>query len=272
MKTFVRAFRWLLGEAWEKINVVGTAKELWALGKKHGMRFFIVAVLWELIEDVLFPILAIKAGMPALVPFFLVMHFEPLVYPAFFWAFRMWDRSQGREPWDPDRPAHSSYWRSAGKISVYMVAASGWYMSILTSLGHSPKIVFIFIALMGAFGFIHERIWHDSNYGIGDNGQGDPDHVFFRRVFAKTATYTVISTTILGSLLKVFAGSVPWGVLASCQLMGLGLYLVFEAVWARSKWGVATTSRPSPVPTPVGSIEAAEVLVVSGGNYGPINM
>jgi hypothetical protein len=248
MKTIVRALRWLVGEAWEKINVFETWKTLLQIGKKHGRRFFVFAVIWELIEDVLFPFISWKCGMPALIPFFLVMHFEPLVYPAAFWAFRMYDRVQGREPWEPDRGAQSSNWRSAGKVAVVGVAGTGWYVAILLSLGYSPKILMVFVGLMAAFGFIHERIWHDSNFGIGDNGAGDPDHVFFRRVCAKTATYALVSTTILTSLFKVAFSAIPWHVILACQGTGLCMYFVFEAVWARSKWGVATVSRLSPIP------------------------
>ncbi len=244
MKTIVRALRWFVGEAWEKINIRAKWREIKAEGAKHGLRFVIFAVLWECIEDILFPYLAIHFGMPALAPFFLVMHFEPLVYPAALWAFRMWDRKQGRVPWEPDRGAQSSNLRSAGKVGVVGVAGTGWYVAILLSLGYSPKILIVFVGLMAAFGFVHERIWHDSNYGIGDNGIGDLDHVFFRRVVAKTVTYAIVSTTILASLFRVSFGAVPWHVILACQGTGLALYFVFESVWARSRWGVAPVSKP----------------------------
>ncbi len=264
MNAITRVCRWALGEAWEKINVRAKWEEIKEQGKKHGTRFVVFAVLWECIEDGLFPFLAIRFGMPALAPFFLIMHFEPLVYPVFFWACRMYDRARGREPWEPDRTAQSSNLRSAGKVVVYKLAVIGWCGMILMGLGYSPKILLVFAALMAAFGFIHERIWHDSNYGIGDNGAGDIDHVFVRRTAMKTVTYCIVSTTVLASLFRVAFMSIPWSMLVICQAVGMGLYFIFEAVWARSKWGVSPVSRPSPVPLVSSSFgEAVEVTVIS---------
>lgn len=229
-------FQWAAHEAWEKINVVETWRSLKALGRKHGRRFFVVAVLWELIEDVLFPYLAWKAGMPALIPFFLVMHFEPLVYPMFFWIFRTWDRTQGKEPWEPDRAAMSSHWRSVAKVAVYEVAVCGW---LLTMLPFQTMAAYVF--LMSSFGFIHERIWHDGNYGIRED-----DTIAPKRIFAKTATYTLVSATILGSLLKVSAGGLDIKLLVACQLVVVALYTIFEGVWSKSHWGISSVPVTSP--------------------------
>jgi len=272
MNAITRVCKWALGEAWEKINVRAKWEEIKAEGLKHGTRFVIFAVAWECIEDIVLPLLAWYFGMPALIPFFLVMHFEPITWPTALWAFRMYDRSQGRIPWEPDRTAQSSNLRSAGKTLVYQLAATGWYATILMGLGYSSKILLVYAALMAAFGFIHERIWHDSNYGIGDNGAGDVDHVFLKRVTAKTVTYSIVSTTILASLFRVSFNGVPWLTLLACQAVGMGIYFVFEAVWSRSKWGVTPVMRVSPVPTLVGAIKAAEVTIIEGDNRGTINL
>lgn len=242
-KTLTNAVKWVGNEAWEKINIVGTWHELKELGLKHGKRFFCVALVWELVEDVLFPYISWKMGVPELIPFFLIMHFEPLVYPAFFWFFRMYDRSRGLEPWEPDRQAQSSYWRSAGKVAMYNLASAGWLAAILMSLQRSPKIIAVYVALMIAFGFIHERIWHDSNFGI-----NDADVVHVKRTISKTLTYSIVSTTILGSLLRVSFGTISWHVLFVCQVISLMLYMTFEGIWSRSSWGLAPVSRPPAAP------------------------
>lgn len=234
----IKAVTWAVGEIGEKLNFWGTAKELWALGKKHGMRFFIAAVLWELIEDGLFPYISWKMGVPELIPFFLIFHFEPVVYPAFFWFFRMYDRSRGREPWEPDRSAQSSYWRSTGKTLFYNLATSGWLGMILASFGYKNKVMLFYIPLMTAFGFIHERVWHDSNYGIDQN-----DGVERKRILSKTFTYALVSTTIMGSMFKAAFTNVPWHILFGCQTVALAMYLAFELVWAKSNWGIASVSK-----------------------------
>src|SRR5271154_5174390 len=95
--------RWILKEVWEKINFPKVYRGIKELGKKHGRRFFWAAIIWEMIEDIVFPFIAWLCGVPELIPVFLVLHFEPIVYPVFFWAFRTWDRLHGREPWEPAR-------------------------------------------------------------------------------------------------------------------------------------------------------------------------
>ena len=230
-----RFIHWVLTEAWEKINIPGAYRGLRELGAKHGKRFFWAAVIWELIEDVVFPFIAWKCGMPELIPLFLVLHFEPIVYPAFFWGFRMYDRMNGREPWEPDRANQSSYWRSAAKVLVYKLAIGGWFVAILLRLGLSPWAIGAYVGLMSAFGFVHERIWHDSNYGI----RSEDDGVELKRIVAKAVTYRLISTMVLYPLLRAFFGAVPWLALLACQGTGFVLYVVLEAVWARSGWGVA---------------------------------
>lgn len=241
-KDMKRILRWIAGEVWEKINLPGAYRELKKLGKKHGKRFFWAALGWELIEDVVFPLISWAMGVPELIPLFLVLHFEPIVYPVFFWGFRMYDRAKGREPWEPDRSAQSSYWRSAGKVVVYKLAIVGWFLSIFLRLGLSTWALVAYVGLMAAFGFVHERIWHDSNYGIRLD-----DTVNAKRVVAKALTYRLVSTMILCPLLRASFSSVPWRALLACQWVGLVLYLVLEAVWSRSGWGIAPT--PQVLPT-----------------------
>lgn len=223
--------RWLINEAYEKVNLPATWRTLKALGVKHGRRFFIAALLWELVEDVVFPALSIKFGVPELVPLFLVLHFEPLVYPAFFWGFRMYDRARGREPWEPDRSAQSSYWRSVMKVVTLQLVLAGWLSHLVPW-----KPLVVFLGLTSGFGFIHERVWHDANYGILPD-----DSVQAKRTFGKTGTYLIVSTMTLFPLLRVAGASPIWKPLfLAIGVAGL-LYGILEAVWAKSAWGVTPT-------------------------------
>lgn len=223
--------RWLLNAVWEKVNLPKVWQELKALGKKHGKRFFIAALIWEIIEDVVFPFISWLCGVPELIPVFLILHFEPIVYPAFFWGFKTWDRIQGKEPWEPNREAQSSHWRSILKGLTLHLTVSGWLLQVITW-----KPLVILMALMSFFGFIHERIWHDTNYGI-----IGCDQVQYKRVLAKAGTYLLISTMSLYPLLKVTEASSIWRSLFLAQGITGILYLLLESVWAKSKWGVAPT-------------------------------
>jgi len=242
MNTLLKAVRWALGEVWEKINFPAVYRELKALGKKHGKRFFWAALVWECIEDGLFPLLSWWAGVPELIPLFLIFHFEPIAYPAIFWGFRMYDRARGREPWEPDRHAHSCYWRSVAKVGVYKLAITGWFAAILLGLGLSPLVLAAYSVLMGLFGFIHERVWHDSNFGISDD-----DAVSFKRTLSKAITFRIVSAMIMYPLLKALFEGSPWKPLIACQVVGFVLYLTLECIWARSVWGTAPTE-PEPQP------------------------
>lgn len=230
----IRAFKWVLGEVWEKINIPATFREIKKLGRKYGPRFFWAALIWELIEDGLFPFLSWKFGMPELIPLFLIFHFEPIVYPIFFWAFRMWDRFRGREPWNPSRSAHSIYWRSIAKVLIYKMSATGWFVAAMISLHLSPKAIIVYVILTLMFGFVHERIWHDSNYGIRED-----DRVMMRRNLAKATTYRIVSMMIMYPLFRVMlGGNVPWNALIMCQVIGLVIYTGLEILWANSGWGI----------------------------------
>jgi len=238
MRVLLNAFKWVLHEAWEKINLPAVYRELVKLGKKHGRRFFWAALIWELIEDVVFPLLSWWAGVPELIPLFLVLHFEPIAYPAIFFGFRTYDRWMGREPWDPDRSIGSTNWRSVAKVVVYKIAICGWFAAILLRLDISLLVLALYVIMMGFFGFIHERIWHDLNYGIGDN-----DVVSYKRTWAKATTYRVVSTMTMYPLLKAMLGYTPWIALLGCQLAGYVLYLTLEALWSQNEWGTYLTER-----------------------------
>lgn len=230
-----KAVRWALGEVWEKVNIVGTYRELVRLGKKHGRRFFWAAIVWELIEDGLFPLLSWWAGVPELIPLFLIFHFEPIAYPAIFWGFRMYDRARGREPWEPDRSVRSSYWRSVSKVVVYKLAITGWFLAILLKLHIPLTALAAYVGLMALFGFIHERIWHDTNFGIRSD-----DTVEFKRTLSKAMTYRIVSAMTMYPLLKVLLASEGiWPPLVSCQAVGFVLYLALELIWSRSGWGTS---------------------------------
>lgn len=223
--------RWLLREAWEKINLRQAYRELKSLGNKHGRRFFWTALLWEMVEDILFPFISWRMGVPELIPLFLVMHFEPIVYPVFFWGFRMWDRAHGYEPWEPDRSAQSAHWRSSLKVLVFQLVTLGWLSHVVTW-----KPLVVYAVLVGLFGFVHERIWHDSNYGILPD-----DTVQLHRTLGKTCTYLLVSSLIMYPLLRVSVVVPLWRTLLITQgIIGL-LFYVLESVWAKSLWGVTPT-------------------------------
>lgn len=223
--------RWLLKKVCEKINIRATYQSIKALGKKHGKRFFWAAIIWECIEDIVFPFVSWRLGVPELIPIFLVLHFEPIVYPVFFWAFKTWDRVQGKEPWEPDRGAYSAHWRSVVKVLVFQLTVTGWLSHIV-----AWKPLVIFAVLTSLFGFVHERIWHDTNYGILSD-----DMVQVRRTVVKTGTYLVVSGICLGSLLRATKADHLWSTLMLAQVIVGVLYLVLERVWNKSKWGVRAT-------------------------------
>lgn len=239
MNVIGKALRWAAHEAWEKINVMATWREIKGLGKKYGRRFVIGAVVWECIEDGLFPFLSWKAGMPQLIPLFLIFHFEPLVYPVMLWAFRTWDRYKGLEPWEPDRSAQSSNKRSLVKVVSYRIMSAFPFLFLIQAFLHIPWGVLVGYALaMAAFGFVHERIWHDSNYGILPN-----DDVEHKRVYAKTLTYRATSAFIMGSAMFALFGHVPWLNLVAYQgVMVIG-QVILEHQWSHNTYGITPVVR-----------------------------
>lgn len=224
-------FRWILNQVWEKINLAHAYHELKELGKKHGKRFFIAAILWEAVEDLAFPFFSWLFGVPELIPVFLVLHFEPIVYPAFFWLFRTWDRAHGKEPWEPDRSAQSTHWRSVIKVTVFQAVSLGWLSHFIPW-----KPLLAYAGLIGAFSFIHERIWHDNNWGILPD-----DSVQVKRTAAKVGTYLLIGTFVLFPLLRITSPANMWSLLLTAQSIIAVLYFVMELVWARCLWGVMPT-------------------------------
>jgi hypothetical protein len=229
----LRAMSWLAEEAWEKINVVATWRELKELGRKHGRRFFIMGVTWEIIEDVVFPFLSYWAGYPQLIPVFLVLHFEPIVYPVFFWCFRMWDRIHGRIPWDPDRLAASSYWRTGLKMLSYRLVAFVVFGLLLAKLNLPLGILSVYVVTMTFFGFVHDRLWHDSNFGI----DVPTDTVKPIRVITKACTYRIVSTLAMAGVFAGVLGYVPHE--AWCyQALMFPLHLAIGWWWAKSPLGI----------------------------------
>lgn len=233
-----RVCSWLFEEAREKLDIRATFRELKSLGQKHGRRFFIVAVLWEMIEDILFPYLAYMNGFPELIPVFLVLHVEPIVYPIFFWLFRMWDRIHGREPWEPDRLAASSYWRTAMQTLGYRAVALLMFWLILAHLQMSIRIFTFYTLIMTFFWFIHDRLWHDSNYGI----IIATDTVQPKRVFAKAITYRIVSILCMTGLFFGLYHNVPNDVWVYQGVMFI-LSLAMGALWAHSPLGVYRLSQ-----------------------------
>lgn len=229
----VKAVRWLAEEAWEKINLAATWRELKELGRKHGTRFFVAAVIWELVEDVLFPFLSWKFGHPELIPVFLVLHFEPVVYPVFFKAFRTWDRIQGREPWDPPRLGKSTLWRAGLKELSYRAVSLAAFLLLLAGLGMPTSILTFYMLGMTMFSIVHDRLWHDSNYGI----DVPTDTVQPKRVVAKVLTYRAVSVLVMSGVFYGLLGTIPgevWGYQASM----LVLHTALSAWWSRSTIGI----------------------------------
>lgn len=255
----IRLLKWMAHEAWEKINVVNTWREIKELGRKHGKRMFWVALIWECIEDGLFPLLAWWFGVPALIPLFLIFHFEPIAYPAIFWGLRMWDRSRGRVPWGPPRPVQSSYWRTGTKMLTLQIAVSGWLAVLLfVTLGGFHALFPFYLGLMTVFCFIHERVWHDSNYGIQTNDQVD-----LKRTLAKAATYRVVSALVFYSALSAMIEPMPWGLYLAYQGVELVVYLLLELVWSRSTLGLAANRETTPCPSTATTLATAPL--VAGG-------
>ena len=235
----IRFLRWATEEAWEKINVVHTAKELWALGLKYGFRFFVVAVIWEIIEDVIFPLLSWWFGVPQLIPLFLIFHFEPVVYPLFFWAFRTWDRLMGHEPWEPDRPAYSTHWRTGLKTIQYKISSIPMAGCLFLALGiWNIGYLIAYTAVMAIFFFVHERTWHDSNFGI----ILETDEVEAKRTIAKAATYRLVSALMMGTLIHGILGYQPWVELFVYHLAMFIHYIANESVWTTSGLGIETST------------------------------
>lgn len=241
MNPVLKALHWVAGEAWEKINVVATWRELKKLGKKYGLRFFIAALIWEIIEDVVFPLLSYYNGMPELIPVFLIFHFEVVTWPIFFWAFKTYDRARGLESPYPDRPVMSAPWRTALQVFGFTLAISGWAWVFLHN--YSYGAMGLFVGLVAAFGFVHRRIWHDSNYGIRPD-----DTVELKRTLAQTVTHSLVSSLVLYSALKGFVpGDIPWNVFLGLQGISTALFLTLGVMWSYCTLGLVPCASDPPV-------------------------
>jgi hypothetical protein len=237
----IKFLRWAAGEAREKLDLRAKWAEIKETSKEWGPRFIFVAVTWELIEDGLFPFLSWWFGVPWLIPVFLIWHFEPVAYPVFFWMFRTYDRITGKTPWEADRPGYSSHWRTAAKVTAYRVASIGGLIAFQLYLGLNAWLLLAYIVLMTGFNFAHERIWHDSNFGI----LVDTDEVLYRRPIAKALTYRTVSCLLLGGALGATITPMPWTAFLVYQGVMLALYGSLETIWARSTLGINGSPTPA---------------------------
>ena len=233
-----RALTWAWGEVKEKFNLVATVKGILREGKKYGPRFVVFALIWEAIEDGLFPYLSWKAGHPELIPVFWVLHFEPITYPIFFWCCRTYDRLRGREPWDPARPLVSTGTRSWAKVLTHRLLAAGLFWLMLARFGLPLWLLTVYTLVMIALKYVHERIWHDSSWGITLDGVT----VLMKRTVAKAVTYRLASATVMAMVFRTFLGDLHLDALASYQLVSFVAYLGLEAAWASSAWGIRPAS------------------------------
>ena len=174
--------------------------------------------------------------MPELIPLFLIFHFEPIVYPVFFFGFKTWDRFMGREPWDPDRSATSSMRRTTMKVSAYQASILFGVVGLFVILNQPVVYAVLLILLMGVFNFVHERIWCDQNYGITEDDMVEP-----KRVIAKSLTYRLVGVLMTGGLLHALMDPFPWAWFIACQSTLHVIYLSLEFMWSGSAYGIRPT-------------------------------
>lgn len=243
MNLVYRIAAWMVEEAREKVDLRAKWEEIKETGQDWGPRFMVFAVVWECIEDGLFPLLSWYFGFPWLIPVFLIWHFEPVVYPIAFWAFRTYDRITGKTKWEADRPAYSSHKRTAIKVFVYRVASIGGLVAFQLYLGLNPWLLAAYVVLMTLYNLAHERIWHDSNFGI----VVETDEVQARRVLAKALTYRSVSAMLLGGALAATITPMPWAPFLAYQGAMGALYASLETAWSKSTLGI--TGIPVPQET-----------------------
>ena len=236
LKHLRRAWCWAAGEIWEKVNIFETWRELKKLLKSQGPRFFVFAVVWELFEDVVIPIILWNVGLPELIPIVLLLHGEPIVYPIAIFGFRTYDRCRGRVPWEPDRSAMSTGYRTAAKMLLYRTLALGVFSLVLWKLGLSLWLLTGYSVMMTFFSLVHERLWHDSNFGITED-----DQVETKRSAAKALTYRTTSAVVMLGVFTALLGSVPWVPVLAYQITMLGGYFALETFWAKNTWGIRST-------------------------------
>ena len=105
---------------------------------------------------------------------------------------------------------------------------------LLTSYALNPWLLTGYVLLMTFFNFAHERIWHDSNFGI----TVETDEVMFRRVWAKTFTYRIVSMMFLTGVFVASLPTIPWTALLLYQGFSGLCYMGLETAWARSTLGI----------------------------------
>lgn len=235
----VELARRAVGHLREKFDLAATWRGLLEIGRRRGRRFFVAAMLWELVEDIGFPALAIYCGHPWLVPVFLVLHFEPIVYPLFEFTFRTYDRLLGVAPWEPDRAWQSSHRRTAAKVLSHRLVSVVLFWIFLRRVDLGDMVLASYTVGMTLFAFVHDRLWHDSNFGI----DPESDRVSLWRIFLKGCTYRCVSVVMMASMFRGFAGQIPPEVwLYQVSTFGLGLLL--SLWWARNRAGIEPV-RPS---------------------------
>lgn len=222
----------------EKFDLRATYREIKEVARAHGWRFGAAAAAWEVLESVVIPAVLCSRHQYLLAAFFVVFHFEPIVWPIFFFLFRTYDRICGRIPWDPPRLNASTSWRSATKVCVYRAATILLFWLAMERLHLGQGLLALYTGVMTLFGFAHERLWNDSGWGITAQ-----DQVLGRRVAAKTLSYRAASLLVMALALRGLLGQVPWMPLALYQGAALGTHLLLEVLWARSTWGIRATSR-----------------------------
>lgn len=232
----------------ERLDVRGTVREIRGLGRKYGLRFMVAAAVWEVIESLVIPGIMLRYHQPALALFFVLFHFEPVVYPVLFYAFRSYDRVRGRIPWEPDRGMMSSSKRTAAKVTLYRMVSVAVFWALLRVFDLNQWALLGYSALMSMFYYVHERLWHDLGWGITAD-----DQVTEKRVIAKVLTYRAVSVLVMGGAIwAVLPRGVPRRELvvlvAAYQASMLTFHVALEAVWAKSSWGIVPAKPSSSVP------------------------
>jgi len=72
----------------DKLNIRKTVRDIWKLALKHGWKMAIVAIVWEIFEDIVIPGIAVALGHPEVAPIMWAIHLEPIVYPIAFCLLR----------------------------------------------------------------------------------------------------------------------------------------------------------------------------------------
>lgn len=250
---------WLIEEIREKFDIVGTYRRIKGYAQTYGLRFVVIAAVWEFIESVVAPLISWKMGHPELIPVFIVFHAEPIVYPMFLYAFRCYDRVRGYTrcekcgidrrigfschkvgEWDhgiitldPHRNARSSPWRSGLKVALYRFFTISAFWGVLSHLNLGLTVLTFYTLAMTFFAFIHERIWHQSNWGIAED-----DTVAKQRTAVKAITYRFASVVIMTGLFMGFMHKIPWEAIITYQAIAVTIYVALELFWSRNTWGI----------------------------------